>query len=170
MSGPRNDPATFPLEFVVILIIVVLCMIAYIHFLKKGLITDSYLYLVFDTLFSLFFITFSLIYIRSYFLILVLFLIYTIYGWLYIAQFNKPFPSDKIKEYSKTKMNIYLIGFVVKDILSIVLMCIYLYSGSYLLQGMLGLPIYIFYISVYLLWIYKNFRGKLRLFLSKKKA
>ena len=67
-------------------------------------------------------------------------------------------------------MNIYLIGFVVKDILSIILMCIYLYSGSYLLQGMLGLPIYIFYISVYLLWIYKNFRGKLRLFLSKKKA
>ena len=84
MSGPRNDPATFPLEFVVILIIVVLCMIAYIRFLKKGLITDSYLYLVFDTLFTLFFITFSLIYIRSYFLILVLFLIYTIYGWLYI--------------------------------------------------------------------------------------
>lgn len=173
MSGPRNDPATFPLEFVAILIVVVLCMIAYIRFLKKGLITDTYLYLAFDTSFTLFFIIFSVLYIRSYFLILVLFLIYTIYGWLYIAQFKKPLSSDKVdklKELSNAKKKIYLIGFVIRDILNIVLLCIYLYSGSYLLQGMCGLPIYIFYILVYLLWIYRNFRGQLHHLLSKKKA
>lgn len=177
MWMPENDPATFPLEFIGILALVILCEGVFFYFLKRKDNTNPNLWIVIDDFFILFYIVSSLYYIREFYLLLVLLIVYVIYTRLFKSYLKRFFTFDHVETNlldEDLKQNLYKkirylrFIFLVRDVLENVLKCIFLYSAAYLLQGFMNIPLYGFYIFFYVLWTYKTLKEYLSLYKEKR--
>lgn len=157
MLTPRNDPVTFSLEFVTVLVFVILCMLAYVQAFKKHTSSNQILFFVIDYIFILFYIACFIIYLREYFLLLILALIYMIYSHAFKKQLNNLMVHNgtdegPTMETSELKIKKIPIGFlIVRNILEQILLCVLFYGIAYFLQSP-SIPLYICYAGMYILF------------------
>lgn len=174
MLTPRNDPATFQMEFVGVFVIAILCMIAYLQALKKHGSSSRFLFYIHD-IFILFYLACLIIYIRELILLWILFILYIVYSYLFKKQLRNIFTNndidvDSTNESLKSKLEPFPFGFlIISDTLEQILVCVFIYGFAYYSQS-INIPLYIFYIVFYVLWCFITYKRFFQILFRKKGA